>query len=123
MNQAIIYIIEFVVAFTLVYLLYRLFIIKKNKNKTKMKPPVELSLFIKMNNINLRKINKDKVMNNLALINAALVALILLLTEVTDSIALKIAIAFVSVFVLMLASYKLYGLYYKKKGMTKNVQS
>ena len=138
MNKLIYVSIEFVGAFLLIYLLYRLFIIKNKKDKTKKetkksskkvakiikkttdkKTPVELDLFIRLNNIDEKTIDKKKVMNRLALLNAFDIALILVLTEVTEVIALKAVIALVAIFVVLLATYKLYGLKFKKKEVAK----
>lgn len=145
MNKLLYLLIEFAVAFVLVYIMYRLFVIKNpkkakknNKKETKKsvkkttktinktldkKTPAELELFIKLNNIDEKKIDKNKVMHRLALLNAFDVALILLLTEITKSILLKALIALATIFVVLVATYKLYGLSFKKKGMTKDVQS
>lgn len=118
---SIIYILEFICAFVIVYLLYKIFIIKKKKKEKDKKLTVEFNLFVKMNNIDTKKINYEKTMNYLAIINAFDIAVILLLTEITDNIIFKLLVGFVAIFALMLLSYKLFGLIYIKKGMTKDV--
>ena len=129
MNRAIGLLIEFIVSFLGVYLIYVIFIMKKikirkskkNKNKPKKeevnveKEFIELNLFIKLNNLDESKLDKKKLMNKLALLNAFDVSIILLLTELTDNIFLKALIAFVAVFIIMFVTYKLYGLFYRKK--------
>ena len=144
MNKLLYLLIEFVLAFLIVYLLYRLFVIKKSKktnNKKEInkdnkkskkilkkdiekKTPAELELFINLNKLDEKEINKDKLMNRLALLNAFDIAFVLLLTEVTDSIFLKAIIALFTIFIVLIISYKLYGSKFKKKEVTKeDVQS
>ena len=142
MNKLLYLLIEFVLAFILVYLMYRLFVIKKSKNnkksnkkkeikkdnkKTKKilkkdiekKTPAELELFINLNKLDAKELNKDKLMNRLALLNAFDIAFVLLLTEVTDSIFLKAIIALFAIFIVLIISYKLYGSKFKKKEVAK----
>lgn len=139
MNKLLYLLIEFVLAFLIVYLMYRLFVIKKfkktnnkkeiNKDNKKSKKtlkkdiekktPAELELFINLNKLDEKEINKDKLMNRLALLNAFDIAFVLLLTEVTDSIFLKAIIALFTIFIVLIISYKLYGSKFKKKEVTK----
>lgn len=117
----ILYLIEFFGAFLLVFLYYRIFTIKKGGKLNKEKLPPELSLFIKMNSINMKKISYSKLLKVLSVFNAFAVALTLLVTEITDKIVLKLLIAIPVGALFLYVFYKLLGLYYKKKGMTLNV--
>lgn len=139
MNKLLYLLIEFVLAFLIVYIMYRLFVIKKSKKTNKKKEikkdnkkskktlkkdiekktPAELELFINLNKLDEKEINKDKLMNRLALLNAFDIAFVLLLTEVTDSIFLKAIIALFTIFIVLIISYKLYGSKFKKKEVAK----
>ncbi len=113
------YLLEFIIAFILVYLYYRIFVLRKKNKFTKV--PMELQLFVNLNNLDIKKLNKRKVMQRLSLLDAFLVAVILLCTEITDLFLLKLLLAFVLIFVLMIAAYKILGSYYQRKGFVKNV--
>ena len=129
MPNYVLYLIEFITAFLLVYLYHKLIIIRKYKkyakkslkNMDKYKIPSELLLFIKMINIDEKKVDKIKLLNILAIVNSLDIAIILLLTELVNNIVLKLLIAIAAVFVIVIFSYKLLGFYYKKKGLVKNV--
>lgn len=116
-----VYLIEFFVAFLLIFLYYRVFIIKKSGKIDKKKLPPELSLFIKMNKINMKKITYKKLLQVLSVFNALAVSLTLLTTEVTDKIILKLLIAIPVGTLFLYLFYKLLGFYYKKKGMVLDV--
>ncbi len=121
MNKTIFYLLEFTIAFLLIFLYYRIFTIKKEGKIDKKKLPPEFNLFIKMNRINVKKINYNKLSKTLAIVNALAVAFTLLTTEVTNKILVKLVMAIPVGGIFMYMFYKLLGLYYKKKGMTKDV--
>lgn len=116
-----VYLIEFIIAFLLIFLYYKIFIIKKDGKLDKKKLPPELSLFIKMNKINMKKTTYKKLLQVLSVFNALAVALTLLITEITDKIILKLLIAIPVGTLFLYLFYKLLGIYYKKKGMVLDV--
>ena len=113
------YIIEFLLAFVLVFLFYKIVVLRKQNNFKKI--PMELQLFITNNDLDIKKMNKRKTMLYLAVLNSFIVAIILLFTELSSNFILKLVIAFVLIFALMIPSYKFLGNYYRKKGLVKNV--
>ena len=123
MPKYVLLIIEFLVAFIIVYSYHRLIIIRKYKkyksdklkNKDKYKIPSELILFGHMIGKDLREGDAASTLNTLAIVNSIDVGLILVLTEVTKSVTLKLIIALVSCLVLVVFSYKLLSKYYTKK--------
>lgn len=115
------YVIEFIVVFLLVYLYYILILKKKMKKTDNKILPIEINLFVNMINPNMNKITYKKLIGNLAIINALDIAIVVLTTEITDKLILKVVIALSLSILLILGSYKLLGLYYKKKGMIKDV--
>ena len=120
MESVFYYVIEFLLAFLLVQLYYKI-IYNPEKSKNKDKRPAEVSLFIKFFNIDLRKADYVKLSNKLYLTNSVVVALVLLSTELSSNILLKILIAVLTIIAYTYVAYKLLGYSYKKKGMTKNV--
>lgn len=116
MERIIFYALEFVMAFVLIFLFYKIVVIKDEKFK-KNKLPVELNLFIKLYRPNLKKISHKKLMTNLSLIISFDVALILVITEISDKLVLKLCIGLLLVIILMRTSYDLYAKYLDKRGM------
>ena len=116
------YIIEFSVAFLIVFLFYTLIVFNKKKELKKGKLPTELNLFVKVANPDMKKITYKKLKTSVSLVTSLDVAIILLLTEVTSNIILKALIGFISCIILIFLSYRLLGTYYRKKGVLKNEQ-
>ncbi len=121
MRSIILYLLEFIVSFFLIFLYYRIFIVKKDEKVIKKKLPPELSLFIKLNKIDIKKISYKSILKKLSIVNGLVIAFTLLIVEITDKLMLKLLLAIPVCTVLMYVFYKLLGLYYKKKGMIRNV--
>ncbi len=124
MEKVAILILKFVGAFALIYLFYyftTLKQLKKKKKPTKTDLNIEGRLFVNIYQVDFNKISFYKLSRDLSIINAINVGVILLITEITDVFFVKILLAFVLIFLVMFCSYKLYGIYLKKKGMIKNV--
>lgn len=115
------YVIEFVMAFTLVILYYKLIAEKIDPNVKKNKPIAEVNIFIKMFKINTNLVDIKKLSNILMLTNAFNVSLVLLCTEITKNILLKILIIIFGIVLFTYMSYQIVAFVYRKKGMTKNV--
>lgn len=140
------YLIEFLILFLLAYFYYRFIAIKelrpKRKNKKEkeikqkkkkkdsifklyaknVKDLPEIRLLILSYKIDEEKINYVKLGKAMALILSFNLALTVVLTlELFDNILLKVLVGIVTLLFTMLTSYRLVGIYYKKKGMTKNV--
>ncbi len=124
MNRFILCLIEFVLAFTLVYLYHKLFVVKKyekDKKKGKVKSggrnkiPSEILLFLGLTKLDIKDVDDIKLLNTLAIVNSIDVGVVLLLTELTDIVVLKFLIAIVAVLVIIVCSYKLVAKFYIKK--------
>ena len=120
MKSIYLYIIEFIGAVILVLLYYKFIETRKIKKFNKDNIPVELKLFISSQNINVKKITYKKLMRIVSLMNAISVGVILLITNVTKSLLLKILIAIPCCFIFIFISYKLLGYILRKKGYGNN---
>jgi len=121
-----IYLIQFIILFLVAYLCYIAmgFISDKtNKNKKEIKKQMaEVALFVKLYNINLKKVSYKKISRVLYLILSFDLALtVFFAVNVDINIILKIALGILLLGLLTIVSYRILGFYYKKKGMTKNV--
>lgn len=114
------YLFLFIITFILVIFYYYLIELKKVKKITKRGLPVELKLFLNMYNVDTKKEPYNKIMKKLIIIIACDTGIMLLITELFSSIIIKLLVAIPCVLFLLIISYKLLGMYYKKKGMIKN---
>lgn len=126
MKMFLILLAQFVVAFLLVYAFYYFTSLRKLKKKKKVglkDLTIEARLFNNMYKVNTKKLSYYKLTRNISIISAFDIALILLATEVTDSVLLKVVIAFVLIIVVIYLSNKIYGFYLTKRGLIEDVQS
>ena len=114
------YIAEFLVAVIVVLLYYKFVETRRIKKYTKNNIPTDLKLFIYMEKVNVKKISYKFLMKLVAIINAIDIGIILLITNITENIFLKLVIAIPMAFIMLFISYKTAGFILKKKGLTIN---
>ena len=120
MNRLLFYLIEFVVAVVLVLLYYKFIETRGIKKYTKNNIPIDLKLFINLEKVDIKKVNYKTLMRIVAIINAIDVGIVLLMTNLVNSLLLKLVIAVPAIFIVLFMSYNFAGFILKKKGMTKN---
>lgn len=109
------YLLTFIFAFLIVYLVYTLVVIHRKKGFEKFKTSKQVEYFKEAYKIDFKKINLKKFANSLALTNAFIIALTCTIIELFDNIILKMCAGFIILVPLMLLMYKLLGTIYKKK--------
>ena len=114
------YIAEFLTAVIIVLLYYKFIETRKIKKYTKNNIPTDLKLFIYTQKVDVKKISYKTLMRLVAVINAIDIGIILLITNITENIFLKLVIAIPMAFIMLFISYKVAGFILKKKGMTIN---
>ena len=115
----------FLVCFVLVFIAYQIFIVskaKKNKDKKNRREPFEVLYLKKMyKNLDFKKIPYNQLLQIIAIISSFDISLIVSIIASIDNFWLEVLVGFVSTMVIIVASYHLIYLFYKKKGMIKNV--
>ncbi len=122
------YVLFFVITFILVYLLYNLFVIRKEKALKKMKSSKDVLLLCKLGEINIDSVNLKALVNKLSLFNSLLISLmgtiILIINNYITNFYLWIIISSILSILLLIPSiifgYKFIGKIIKKEGK-KNV--
>ena len=114
------YIAEFIVTFVLVLLYYKFIETKKIKRYTKNNLPSDLKLLVFTQKVDVKKISYKKLMTIVAITNAFDISVIVLITNITDNIFLKMVIAISMTFIMLFISYRIIGYILKVKGLTKN---
>ena len=118
------YLVFYVVAFILVYLIYELFVIRKENALNKMKKSKDVLILSRLSKLDVEKVNFKKLVRLLALTNAFIIStmstLVLLLNKVITNIYLWIIIGSIGALVvlipLIMICYKFIGKKIKKEG-------
>lgn len=108
-------VILFFISFSLVYLIYYLFVIRREKKLKKLLTSTEC-LYLKVKyNVHLEKIDLKTLANHIAIVNSFIMATTVFIISVIDNWLLKFVCGFFVLMLLILISYHLLGTYYKKK--------
>ncbi len=112
----------FLLTFFFVFLIYELFLVRKCKKNKNRKRPIEVQYLVNRYHLDLTKINYRRLLNIVSLVSALDISIIVTIISLVDSFYLQLALGFVAVFIIILISYSIVGVIYKKKGCCKNGQ-
>lgn len=114
-------IILFLISYILVFLMYQLFIVSRAKKSKSKKEPLEVLYLKKLyKNLDFKKIPYNQLLQLIALISSFDISLIVSIVVNINNFILEIIVGFIGIILLILVSYHLIYLFYKKKGMIKN---
>lgn len=119
----------FLMSFVFVFLIYQIFLVgpakrrardkKKNKDREK-KELVEIKYLVKKYKLDLDKVSYNQLLQIVALVSSFDISLVVSIIMALDNFIMEIVIGFVSTLVIIMMSYHLVYLFYKKKGMIIN---
>ena len=111
----------FLLSFLFILVIYEIFIVskaKKNeKKKIENKQPVEVKYLMAKYKLNLKKINYHELLHVCALVSSFDMALIVSLAHLFENSFLQILLILVLVVPVILVSYHIVYLIYKKRGL------
>ncbi len=111
----------FLLSYLFVFIVYEIFIvrraIKNEKKKKEDKQPIEIKYLVNKYKFNLKKIGYHKLLHVVALVSSFDIAFIVSLSLLTNSFLLQMLIILVLVIPVILISYHLVYLIYKKRGL------
>ena len=114
-------IILFLMSFLFIFIIYELLIVnkaKKNVRKKKdNKEPMEVKYLVSKYKFNLKKIDYNKLLHVVALVSSFDMAIIVSVAMLFDSYIVQLLIMLVLVVPVILISYHIVYLVYKKKGL------
>ena len=110
----------FLASFIFVFVLYLLFIVTRAKSKKKPKEPFEVTYLVNRYKLDLKKVNYNRLLLLISVVSSFDIALIVTIILMLKSFVLEIIVGFISTLIIILGSYHLVYLIYKKKGMIKN---
>ena len=118
--------IMFIFGFVFIFVIYQVFIVskaKKNKSKRgRKKEPAEIVYLKKVyKDLDFKKIPYNQLLQIIAIISSFDISLIVSIILCINNFFLKLLIGLISTIIIVLTSYHLVYLFYKKKGMVKNV--
>ena len=123
-------IVLFFMSYVFVYIMYQLLIIKpakkryveKNKSKDRDKKElVEIKYLVKRYKLDLEKISYKQLLQIVALVSSFDISLVVSTIMLIENFILSIIVGFILPILLILLSYHFVYVFYKKKGMIKNV--
>ena len=114
----------FMMSFVLIFVLYQIFIIlpakKRIKSGNNTKELLEVKYLENIYKIDLKKIKYEQLIQICALVSSFDISLAVTFVCMVDRLLLELLVGFLSVIILIVVSYHLVYLFYKKKGMIKN---
>ena len=111
----------FLLTFVFVFILYQIFIVRKAKKKgKKFKEPIEITYLVNRYKLDLKKVNYKKLLRVISIVSSLDISLVVTIIMLINNFVLEIIVGFISTLVIILLSYHIVYLVYKKKGMIKN---
>ena len=111
----------FLLSYLVVFFAYQLFVVKPAKKNKKKKQPTEIKYLISKYGLDMKKISYNQLLQIVALVSSFDIAFVCSLIMIPSNFFIRLLVGFISIIVLILVSYHLVYLFYKKKGMIKDV--
>lgn len=103
------------IAFIIIYLIYWVTVILREKKLEKFKDNIYVRYLKMVYQVDIKQIPIKKLANCIALTNALIIAITLCIVSISDSIILTCLLAFCILIPLQLLCYHIIGKYYQKK--------
>lgn len=113
------YIVSFLIAFTIVYLVYLFFVVLRKEKLKGFKNNTFLRYLVKVYNLDINKLNMKKMANIIALANSFIIAATFEVIRFVNNFWLSLLLAFAVLIVLQIIIYHIIGKILK--GREKNV--
>lgn len=122
MKEVLNILLEFIIAYVLVFILYWLLFVRKKTKYNKNRVPVEFYYLVSLYGLEQKKINYKKFIYISALINTfIIVSTYMIISKLLNNWILQLLIGIIIIVLLIIICYGILGRIYQKKGMKKNV--
>ena len=101
--------------FILVYLVYYLFVIKKNKKSGKFKTSSEVIYLEKKYNVKMDVLGENKLVKLVALTNSFVIATTVSFISIFDNLIIQVLVGFIFLVIIILIVYHIIGKHYGGK--------
>ena len=120
-------VILFVLSFVLLLIIYELFIVRRAKvrktrkgKEKKAVEPMEVTYLVKRYHLDLEKINYSRLLHTVAIVSSFDIALTASIVLFIKNFYLELLVGFFCMIIIILISYHIVYLLYKKGGMVKD---
>ena len=112
----------FLMTFILLFLIYQVLFILPNKKKSSKdkKELIEIRYLELRYGLDLKEVSYPQLLQICAIVSCFDISIVVTLVSFIDNFWLKILIGLLSIFIIILISYHIVYLFYKKKGMVKD---
>jgi len=114
----------FILTFIFVFIIYEIFIIAPQKKKKMLdkntKEIVEIKYLITRYNLDLKKIDYNQLLQICGIVSSLDIALVVGIVAHVHGLIIELLVGIFSALIIIILSYHLIYLFYKKKGMIKN---
>ncbi len=122
MKEALNILLEFVIAYVLVFILYWLIFVRKKTKYNKNRVPVEFYYLVSLYKLDQKKINYKKFIYITAVINSFIIVFTyIIISKLLHKWIWQLLVGIVIIVLLIIICYGILGRIYQKKGMKKNV--
>lgn len=122
MREVLNILLEFLISYIVVFILYWLLFVRKKTKYNKNRVPVEYYYLISLYRLDQKKINYKKFIYISALINTFIIVFTyMIISRLLNKWILQLLIGIVIIILLIIICYGILGRIYQKKGMKKNV--
>jgi len=122
MKEALNILIEFFIAYILVFILYWLIFVRKKTKYDKNKVPVEFYYLVSLYKLNQKKINYKKFIYITAFVNSFIIVFTyIIISKLLNKWIWQLLAGVIIMVLLIIICYGVIGRIYQKKGMKKNV--
>ncbi len=119
-EKIILNLIYFIVSFTIVFLIYVLFVNRKRKVYKEGKKANDINYIVNKFNLDMRRVNYTKLKWTLSIVNSLIISITFVVVTNIDSLTFGLLVGFVVMLMLIYSSYEIIGRILKKRG-SKNV--
>ena len=106
---------SFIISFVVIYLFYLLTVILNKKKHEKYMRSRQVMFFVRKYNLDFKKVSFTKIMNIIALTNSFIMSTTIVVLEFVPNLFMKLIVAFACLMVLIMACYKLIGIYIERR--------
>lgn len=122
MKEVLNILLEFLISYIVVFILYWLLFVRKKTKYNKNRVPVEYYYLISLYRLDQKNINYKKFVYISALINTFIIVFTyMIISRLLSKWILQLLIGIVIIILLIIICYGILGRIYQKKGMKKNV--
>ena len=109
----------FLIAFVFIWLIYQIFVVSKTKKARKkgiIKHPTEILYLVSVYKLDLKEVNYNLLLQVISLVSAFDIALVVSICCLVKGYFLSIVLCIVSTIILILITYHIVYLLFRKKG-------